>query len=214
MWNLFKYINKDTRTTSFERCQLKNVILFNFEYNQYTNLKYLLLSFKMCLITVMPKYIALSISGHCWIPSTSWYSPIDNVTCWEYLYRVLRYRYACVNRKKETYQWNFFNKNSDSFKPAISGKRTPPHNVSVKHPHKPILKRSKYSEIVAQRSSVKNVLKNFPKVTGKQLCLTLFNKVAGNFIKKRLQHQRRCFLVNFAKFFRIPLLAASEERES
>ena len=48
------------------------------------------------------------------------------------------------------------------------------------------------------------VLKNFAIFTGKHLCGSLFNKVAGlqacNFIKKRLQHG--CFPVNIAKCLR------------
>ena len=51
----------------------------------------------------------------------------------------------------------------------------------------------------------KGVLRNFTKVTGKQLCLSLFlNKVAG----LRLWH--KCFPVNFVKFLRTPLVAASD----
>ena len=46
-----------------------------------------------------------------------------------------------------------------------------------------------------------NVLGNFTKFTGKQLCHShFFNKVS--FFKKRLWH--RCFPVNFAKFIRTP----------
>ena len=53
----------------------------------------------------------------------------------------------------------------------------------------------------------KSVLKNFAKLTGKQLCQVLFfNKVAGlrppTLLKKRLWP--RCFPVNFAKFLRAP----------
>ena len=53
------------------------------------------------------------------------------------------------------------------------------------------------------RCSIKKaVLKNFAILTGKHLCWNLFfNKVAANFIKKRLQH--RCFSVNIAKFLKI-----------
>ena len=43
----------------------------------------------------------------------------------------------------------------------------------------------------------KGVLRNFAKVTGKNLCQSLF-------IKKRLWHS--CFPVNFAKFLRTPFL--------
>ena len=54
----------------------------------------------------------------------------------------------------------------------------------------------------------KGFLRNFPKFTGKHLCLSLFfNKVAGlspkTLLKKRLWH--RSFPVNFAKFLRTPL---------
>ena len=57
------------------------------------------------------------------------------------------------------------------------------------------------------RCSVKKgVLKNFSKSTGKHLCQSLFNKVAGlrsaTLLKRRLWH--RCFPVNFAKFLRTP----------
>ena len=55
----------------------------------------------------------------------------------------------------------------------------------------------------------RGVLRNFAKFTGKHLCQSLFfNKVAGlrpaTLLKKILCH--RCFLVNFAKFLRIPSL--------
>ena len=64
----------------------------------------------------------------------------------------------------------------------------------------------------------KDVLRNFPKLTGKHLCQSLFfNEIAGlrpvNLLKKRLRH--RCFPVNIAKFLRkpfflrTPLVAAS-----
>ena len=51
----------------------------------------------------------------------------------------------------------------------------------------------------------KDVLRNFPKVTGQHLCHSLFfNKVAGlrpaTLLKKRLRH--RYFPVNFEKFLR------------
>ena len=62
-------------------------------------------------------------------------------------------------------------------------------------------------EVVVPRCSVKKafVLRNFAKFTGKHLCQSLFfNKVARNFIKKRLWH--RCFPVNFAKFLRTTFL--------
>ena len=56
-------------------------------------------------------------------------------------------------------------------------------------------------EAVAQGCSVKSVLKNVSKFTGKHLCQSLvFNKVAG-LLKKRLWH--RYFAVNFVKFSRI-----------
>ena len=53
----------------------------------------------------------------------------------------------------------------------------------------------------------KNVLKNFPKFTGKHLCQSLFfDKVAGpaTLLKKKLWH--RCFPVNFGKFLRSAFL--------
>ena len=58
----------------------------------------------------------------------------------------------------------------------------------------------------------KSVLRNFTEFTGKHLCKSLsFNKVAGfrpaTLLKERLWH--RCCLVNFAKFLRTPLVAAS-----
>ena len=61
-----------------------------------------------------------------------------------------------------------------------------------------------------QRCSVKKgVLRDFTKLTGKQLCRRLFfNKVAdlrpANWLKKSLWH--RCFPVNFAEFLRKPFL--------
>ena len=60
-----------------------------------------------------------------------------------------------------------------------------------------------YSEAFVWRCSIKKgVLRNFPKLTGKHLCQSLFfNKVAGlrpaSLLKKRRWH--RCVLVNFAK---------------
>ena len=54
----------------------------------------------------------------------------------------------------------------------------------------------------------KGVLRNFVKLTGKQLCKSLyFNKVACRLVtllKKRLR--QRCFPVNFAKFLRTSFL--------
>ena len=55
----------------------------------------------------------------------------------------------------------------------------------------------------------KDVLRNFAKFTGKQLCQSLFfNKVPGlrpaTLLKKRRWHM--CFPVNFAKFLRTPFL--------
>ena len=71
-------------------------------------------------------------------------------------------------------------------------------------------------EAVVQRSSEKKLLlKLHAEFTGKHLCWSLFNKVAGlqtcNFIKKRLHH--RCFPVNIPKvlgtvFYRTTLVAA------
>ena len=63
-----------------------------------------------------------------------------------------------------------------------------------------------------RRFSLKKVvLKNFAKVTGKQLCQSLFfNKVVGfrpaTLFKKRLCHS--CVPVNFAKFLRTPFYRA------
>ena len=53
--------------------------------------------------------------------------------------------------------------------------------------------------------SIKGVLKNFAKLTGKRLCQSLFfNKTASvrpaTLLKKRI----RCFLVNFATLLRTP----------
>ena len=57
-----------------------------------------------------------------------------------------------------------------------------------------------------RRCSVKKaVLKIFANFTGKHLCWSLFLiKLQANLIKKRLQ--QRYFPVNFAKFFRTPIL--------
>ena len=65
--------------------------------------------------------------------------------------------------------------------------------------------RSSHPEVFCKKC----ILKNFPKLTGKHLCQSLFfNKVAGlrpkALLKKRLWH--RCFLVNFAKFLRTSFL--------
>ena len=59
----------------------------------------------------------------------------------------------------------------------------------------------------------KGVVKNFEKFTEKHMYQSNFlNKVAGlrpeSYFKNRLRH--RCFPMNFAKFLRTPLLAASE----
>ena len=55
------------------------------------------------------------------------------------------------------------------------------------------------------------VLKHFIKFTGKHLCQSCSNKVAGlspaTLLKKRLRH--RCFHVNFVKRFRTPILQAT-----
>ena len=67
-----------------------------------------------------------------------------------------------------------------------------------------------------QRCSVrKDVLRNFPKFTGKHLCQSLFfNKVAGlrpaALLKRRLWH--RCFPVSFAKILRTPFLQNASGR--
>ena len=60
-----------------------------------------------------------------------------------------------------------------------------------------------------QRCSVrKGALRNFKKLTGKQLWQSLFliklQVFLQLYLKKRLRH--RCFSVNFAKFLRIPFL--------
>ena len=66
------------------------------------------------------------------------------------------------------------------------------------------------SRISHQRCSLrKGVLRNFAKFTGKHLCQSLFfKKVADRspavLFKKGLWH--RCFLVNFAKILRTPLI--------
>ena len=66
----------------------------------------------------------------------------------------------------------------------------------------------KLSGAVVQRCSLKQgVLRNFTKLTGKQLSQSLFfNKVAGlrpaTLLKRRFWH--RCFSVNFVKFLRTP----------
>ena len=64
-------------------------------------------------------------------------------------------------------------------------------------------------------SIIKGVLRNFTKFTGKHLCQSLFfNKDTGlrsaTLFKKSLW--RRCFPVNFAKFFRTPFLQNTSER--
>ena len=66
-----------------------------------------------------------------------------------------------------------------------------------------------------RRCSIKDVLKNFTKFTGRHLCQSpFFNKVAGlrpvTLLKKRLQ--RRCFPVNFVKFLRTPFLQNTSRR--
>ena len=59
-----------------------------------------------------------------------------------------------------------------------------------------------------QRSSIKNVLKNFAKFTGKHLCQSLlFNQTL---LKKRLW--RRYLPANFSKFLRIPFLQSTSGR--
>ena len=65
------------------------------------------------------------------------------------------------------------------------------------------------TEAFIQRSSVKKVLKNFEKFTGKYLCQSLFfNKVAelrpATSLKRRLWN--RCFPVNFVKILRLLFL--------
>ena len=60
----------------------------------------------------------------------------------------------------------------------------------------------RYSRSSHQRCSIKNaVLQNFATFTGKYMYWSLF---LINFVKNRLQH--KCFLVNIAKFLRIPTL--------
>ena len=58
----------------------------------------------------------------------------------------------------------------------------------------------------------KDFLRNFTKLTGKHLCQSLFfNKVAGLRPTTLLKRDSNtCFPVNFVKFLRIPLVAASE----
>ena len=73
-----------------------------------------------------------------------------------------------------------------------------------------------HTEAVAQTCSAKkDVLKNFPKFTGKYLCQSLFfNKVTGlrpgTLTKKRFWH--RCFSVNFVKFLRTAFLQNTYRR--
>ena len=60
-----------------------------------------------------------------------------------------------------------------------------------------------FAEAVVWSFSVKTVLRNFVKFTGKHLCQRLvFNNIAGlrpaTLLKKRIWH--RCFPVNFLKF--------------
>ena len=74
-----------------------------------------------------------------------------------------------------------------------------------------------FAEAVVWSFSVKTVLRNFVKFTGKHLCQRLvFNNIAGlrpaTLLKKRIWH--RCFPVNFLKFLntffhRTPLVVAS-----
>ena len=64
-------------------------------------------------------------------------------------------------------------------------------------------------EAVSPRCSIKKpVLKNFVRFTGKHLCRSLINKLAGlqpeTLLKSRLRH--KYFPVNFAKFFRTTIL--------
>ena len=72
-------------------------------------------------------------------------------------------------------------------------------------------------EAVSRRSSVKKgALRNFPKVTGKHLCQSLFfNKVAGNFIKKETLAQvfscEFCEISKNAFSYRTTPVAASEK---
>ena len=66
-----------------------------------------------------------------------------------------------------------------------------------------------------QRCSVrKGALRNFKKLTGKQLWQSLFliklQVFLQLYLKKRLRH--RCFSVNFAKFLRIPFLQNTSGR--
>ena len=64
-------------------------------------------------------------------------------------------------------------------------------------------------------SSKKGILEKLAKLTAKHLSQSFFfNQAAGpepcNFFKKKLRN--RCFLVNFAKFLRTPILSNSWER--
>ena len=119
--------------------------------------------------------------------------------------------------KKKLTSGIFFNKNSDSFKPATSGKRTPPHNVFVKHPHKLILKRSKYLEIVAQRSSVKNVLKISQKSQESNCVWPYLIKLQATLLKRDFNTNTGvflCILRNFSEYLCWLPVKISQERES
>ena len=69
-----------------------------------------------------------------------------------------------------------------------------------------LISSSKYRSSHQRFFMQKGVLRNFTKFTGKHLCLHLCLRPA-TLLKKRLWH--RCFLVNFAKFLRTPLLQST-----
>ena len=57
----------------------------------------------------------------------------------------------------------------------------------------------------------KDVLRSFPKITGKHLCQSLFfNKVAG--LRPATLLKKRCFPESFAKFLRKPFLQSTSGR--
>ena len=72
----------------------------------------------------------------------------------------------------------------------------------------------RYSEAVIRKCFVKrlkkSVLKHFAKFIGKLLCRSLFSHKLASRFEKRLQH--RCCSVNFARFFRTPILYNIFER--
>ena len=80
-------------------------------------------------------------------------------------------------------------------------------SMTISHTKRQILKEHRNS--CPKMFCKKDVLRNFIKLTRKELCQSLyFNEVEAlrpvTLLKKRLWH--RCFLVNFAKFLRTPFL--------